>query len=252
MRACVATAIAVATVVRSSARLAVTSANVNKCREGTAPRDQNGLFEGWNRQEKKVVSGADASQADVVEYRMMRFDANRRQAQDIQCVLSKSESSKNIRFIRVSGKGRANFENAVGVIAIPVGDALQDCDLVGAAFERARIDGDAAVAQDPVKVALQQARERAEGGDPTLKRPPPPLLPEATGRLGIAEAPELFEIVLEHVDGKQPPIRAKAISVLPPCPRNRPMSRPFHQIPGRAFFSFAALNLVEPTHECPK
>ena len=79
----------------SSAKWAVTSANVNKCSEGTALRDQNGLFVGWNRQERKVVSGADASQADVVEYRMMRFDANRRQTQDIQCVLPKSESSKN-------------------------------------------------------------------------------------------------------------------------------------------------------------
>lgn len=77
-----------------------------------------------------------------------------------------------------SGKRRVDSKNEVRVGAIPVRDALEDFDLVGAAFEFAGVYRIPAVTEDAAEMALPPSSKLAERRNTDAECATSPGLPE--------------------------------------------------------------------------
>ena len=111
-----------------------------------------------------------------------------------------------------SGTRRANLEEEVGIVAIPVGDALEYFDLVVAALEYAGVDRIAAVTQDAVEMALQHRGKFAERRNTTAERATWPRVPEPEGGDGRSILPQALEVVLEHLRDEERAVGAEQVA----------------------------------------
>ena len=114
-----------------------------------------------------------------------------------QIDIKKNGSSGN------TGKRRADLEEEVRVIAIAIGHALQDFDLVVAAFEDAGGEREAAVIEDAVEVPVEHEDKALQWGEPTGARAAAPVVPPAARRVHGAVLPQLFEVVFQDVDDEE-------------------------------------------------
>lgn len=78
----------------------------------------------------------------------------------------------------ITGKRCADFEEEVGVVAVAVGHALQDLDLVVHALQHARVQRPAAVGEDAGQVGFEPLREAHQRCQPALDGALVPPVPE--------------------------------------------------------------------------
>ena len=112
---------------------------------------------------------------------------------------------------RNTGKRRTDVEEEVGVVAVAVGHPLEDFDLIVDAFEQPGVERIAAVIDHPVDQFGEVLRKGPERANATAAGTSVPVLPEAPGRRRIGVPPELFEIVFQHVDDEQGPVRLEQL-----------------------------------------
>ena len=102
-----------------------------------------------------------------------------------------------------SGKRSADFQEKIGVITKAICDPLEDFDLVVDAFEDPGVQAIAAMTENAIEMPLENRHDLAQRRNATRQRAPPPRAPEASGGGGVVVVPQMFEIVLQHVDDKQ-------------------------------------------------
>src|SRR5690606_9004158 len=121
--------------------------------------------------------------------------AKRRKAElRLQAEPVKKGSSRN------TGKCGADAQEEVGIVAVAVGHALEDFDLVVDPLDESRVQRIPAVGDDTRHVRRKQLCKAHQRSDPARQRTPVPGVPEAFGRLGIATPPDLLQVILEYVD----------------------------------------------------
>ena len=108
-----------------------------------------------------------------------------------------------------SGERGPDFEEEVRVIAKTVGHSVDDLDLLADAFDQVGSQQPAAVREDSAQVEFEPPGETLQRPDAASHRTVIPLFPEALGVTGMAIVPQRLQVILEHLNGEQRPVRGR-------------------------------------------